>query len=604
MNQPFFIAKPIGPVEDPTKTLRDLICSSDLSFLMEAHDGLSAAIAKQVGFKGLWASGLSISSALGYRDASEASWTELVDVVERVADASGLPVLVDGDSGFGNFNNARLLAMKLLKHGGAGVCLEDKSFPKINSFVGDHHRLADIVEFSGRLKAVKDTTGNDLVLVARTEALIAGFGLGEALKRADAYAGADANGAHSASLRRTLGQCTRAWRSYQLSKARPRDLALVLVGRGRRDSRCVGQLSAPVVNRWSGANTGARDRRATLYTLRQINELRAYLASARPKDALKFYPRRREGEKLQIISVASGPAKTTTAFYLVQGLALQGFRVLAVDLDPQSSLSEMFGYFSSFTPYLNSSIYAAIRDDEYRASISTAIQPTHFDGLHLLPGSFELRQFERDCSRRYHSEGLKYPDASARMVSAIKEVEADYDIVVIHCAPEYCFLTVGAFEAATGVLVTVGPQLADIASMAMFLNIFSVSVSKLEEGGRSINYDFIKFLVTRHNPRDVSEQDAVALLRDSLGDDLLTATVWESDAIQKAGLKKRSLYDLSAGEVGRSAYEQAMVTLNSANAEVMDIISKVWGRPPIYVSQASRSTTAGKAKSQSRRLSK
>ncbi|RVL37914.1 plasmid partitioning protein RepA, partial [Sinorhizobium meliloti] len=101
-----------------------------------------------------------------------------------------------------------------------------------------------------------------------------------------------------------------------------------------------------------------------------------------------------------------------------------------------------------------------------------------------------------------------------------------------------------------------------------------------------------------------SEQETIALLRGSLGDDLLTATVWESDAIGYAGLKNRSLYELSAGAVGRSAYEQAMETLNSVNAEVMDIISEVWGRPPIYVSQASRSTTAGKAKSQSKRSSK
>ncbi|TIQ02062.1 MAG: plasmid partitioning protein RepA, partial [Mesorhizobium sp.] len=200
----------------------------------------------------------------------------------------------------------------------------------------------------------------------------------------------------------------------------------------------------------------------------------------------------------------------------------------------------------------------------------------------------------------YRSEGLRLPDASVRMVSAIKDVEADYDVVVIHCAPEYSFLTVGAFEAATGVLVMVRPQLADIASMAMFLNVFSHSVSLIEKAGRSVNYDFIKFLVTRHDPRDVSEQETVALLRDSLGDDLLTATVWESNAIREARLKNRSLYELSAGAVGRSAYEQAIESLNSTNAEVMDIISEVWGRPPIYVSQASRSTTAGKAKPPSR----
>jgi len=340
------------------------------------------------------------------------------------------------------------------------------------------------------------------------------------------------------------------------------------------------------------------------YTLRQINELRAYLASSRPKDALKFCPRRRKGEKLQIISVGYGCASTTTALYLVQGLALQGFRVLAVDLDPQGSLSEMFGYFSSVMPVYNASMYAALRYDDDRASISTVIRPTHFDGLYLVPGTIELMRFEEESSRRYRSENFGYPDASMRMVSAIEKVEGNYDVVVIADAPLGGFLSAGAFEAATGVLVTVHPQLADIASTAMFLSIFSHEVLQIEKAGRSVDFDFIKFLVTRHDPRDVSEQEAVALLRSTLGADVLTATVWESNAIADARLEKRSLYELSSSEVGRSAYLQAMETLNSSNAEVMDIISEVWGRPPIYVSQASRSTTAGKAKSQSRRLSK
>ncbi|WEX79329.1 phosphoenolpyruvate mutase (plasmid) [Sinorhizobium numidicum] len=191
-----------GEVSSPTISsaiLRELILSSDLTFLMEAHDGLSAAIAERAGFKGLWASGLSISSVLGYRDASEASWTQIVDIVERIVDATSIPVLVDGDSGFGNFNNARIVARKLEQRGAAGLCLEDKQFPKTNSFVGDRHALADIDEFSGRLKAVKDTTGPGFVLVARIEAMIAGHGIDEAIVRADAYAeaGADAILIHS-----------------------------------------------------------------------------------------------------------------------------------------------------------------------------------------------------------------------------------------------------------------------------------------------------------------------------------------------------------------------------------------------------------------------
>lgn len=180
--------------------LRGLICSDELAFLMEAHDGLSAAVAERAGFKGLWASGLSIASSLGYRDANEASWTEIVDVVERMADASNIPILVDGDGGFGNFNNARLVARKLRQHGASGICLEDKGFPKMNSFIGDRHLLADIEEFCGRLKAVKDTIADPaFVLVARVEALIAGHGQDEALTRAHAYAdaGADAILIHS-----------------------------------------------------------------------------------------------------------------------------------------------------------------------------------------------------------------------------------------------------------------------------------------------------------------------------------------------------------------------------------------------------------------------
>ncbi|MFB6452951.1 phosphoenolpyruvate mutase [Bradyrhizobium tunisiense] len=180
--------------------LRAEVCSkSTLTFLMEAHDALSGAIAKRAGFKGLWASGLSIASSLGYRDANEASWSQLVDVVERIVDSTELPVLVDGDGGFGNFNNARLVARKLRQRGAAGIALEDSCFPKMNSFVGERHPLADIDEFSGRLRAVKDTVAEDLVLVARIEALIAGHGIDEAVQRASAYAaaGADAILIHS-----------------------------------------------------------------------------------------------------------------------------------------------------------------------------------------------------------------------------------------------------------------------------------------------------------------------------------------------------------------------------------------------------------------------
>src|SRR6202453_113696 len=175
--------------------------SRELEFLMEAHNGLSARIVREAGFKGIWASGLSISAQFGVRDNNEASWTQVVDMLEFMADASDLPILLDGDTGYGNFNNLRRLVRKLEQRGIAGVCIEDKQFPKTNSFLnGERQPLADIEEFAGKIAAGKDTqTDPNFCIVAPVEARIAGWGMEEALKRAEAYrrAGADAILIHS-----------------------------------------------------------------------------------------------------------------------------------------------------------------------------------------------------------------------------------------------------------------------------------------------------------------------------------------------------------------------------------------------------------------------
>jgi phosphoenolpyruvate phosphomutase len=197
-------ADPRGTFDPPlsrSAALRRMLLSDRLEFLMEAHNGLSARIVREAGFSGIWASGLSISAQFGVRDNNEASWTQVVDMLEFMADASNLPILLDGDTGYGNFNNVRRLVRKLEQRGIAGVCIEDKQFPKTNSFLnGDRQPLADVEEFCGKIAAGKNTQLDpDFSIVARVEALIAGWGLEEALRRAEAYrrAGADAILIHS-----------------------------------------------------------------------------------------------------------------------------------------------------------------------------------------------------------------------------------------------------------------------------------------------------------------------------------------------------------------------------------------------------------------------
>jgi len=184
-----------------TTQLRSMLRSPQVEFLMEAHSGLSAKIVEEAGFSGIWASGLSISASLGLRDNNEASWTQVLDVVEYMSDASSIPILLDADTGYGNFNNVRRLVRKLEQREVAGMCIEDKLFPKSNSFrEGKRQPMAPMEEFVGKIRAAKDTQRDpDFCVVARVESLIAGYGLEEALRRAHAYAeaGADAVLIHS-----------------------------------------------------------------------------------------------------------------------------------------------------------------------------------------------------------------------------------------------------------------------------------------------------------------------------------------------------------------------------------------------------------------------
>src|SRR5262249_20719655 len=146
--------------------------------------------------------GLSISASLGVRDNNEASWTQVLDVVEFMSDATRVPILLDGDTGFGNFNSVRRLIRKLEQRGVAGGGNRGKQFPQTNSVLqGNAQPLAEVEEFCGKIRAAKDSQQcPDFVVVARVESFIAGYGLGEALRRAEAYrqAGADAILIHSA----------------------------------------------------------------------------------------------------------------------------------------------------------------------------------------------------------------------------------------------------------------------------------------------------------------------------------------------------------------------------------------------------------------------
>src|SRR2546425_4892706 len=142
--------------ERRTTALKRLVTRPEIASLMEAHRGRSARIVEEAGFEGVWASGLTMSTSFGVRDNNELSWSQVVDHVAFMAEATSIPLLLDGDTGYGNFNNMRRLVRKLEQVGVAGVTIEDKLFPKTNSFLrSELQPLADVEEFCGKIKAGK-----------------------------------------------------------------------------------------------------------------------------------------------------------------------------------------------------------------------------------------------------------------------------------------------------------------------------------------------------------------------------------------------------------------------------------------------------------------
>jgi phosphoenolpyruvate mutase len=182
-------------------SLRDLLSAPATSYLLEAHDACSALIAQEAGFPGVWVSSLALSCAAGLRDDSELSLEPVLYTLETMANRLRIPILFDGDTGYGGFNQFRQLVRRLEKRGVSGVCIEDKLFPKSNSFVGSaKQHLCSTADFIGKLQAGLDARSDRrFVVVARTEALIIGAGMEEALRRANAFAdaGVDAVLIHS-----------------------------------------------------------------------------------------------------------------------------------------------------------------------------------------------------------------------------------------------------------------------------------------------------------------------------------------------------------------------------------------------------------------------
>ncbi|MBL7147253.1 MAG: phosphoenolpyruvate mutase [Nanoarchaeota archaeon] len=199
------------------KKLRNLFESKKLIRIVGAHNGLTARLVERNKFDGVWASGLEVSTSHSVPDANILTMTQYLEAARVMNEAVSIPIVVDCDTGYGNSNNVIHLVKKAEAMNIAGICIEDKKFPKVNSYISGRQELAPVAEFVGKIMAAKNAQETeDFMVFARVEALIAGWGLEEALKRAHAYIDAGADGIFIHSKSKThdeIAEFIKAWKN-------------------------------------------------------------------------------------------------------------------------------------------------------------------------------------------------------------------------------------------------------------------------------------------------------------------------------------------------------------------------------------------------------
>jgi len=315
------------------------------------------------------------------------------------------------------------------------------------------------------------------------------------------------------------------------------------------------------------------------YTAEQMLELRQYLDRHGRADFKRYVPHRRANEKLQTISVINfkgGSGKTTTAAHLAQHLALTGHRVLAIDLDPQASLSALHG----IQPELdkNPSLYDTIRYDNQRRPIVDVVRPTNFPGLDIVPANLELQEYEYDTPRAASSKNPEGRLFFTRVTNALKEVDDRYDVVVIDCPPQLGYLTLTALTASTAVLITIHPQMLDVMSMSQFLLMLGGILKSISEAGAEVRLKWFRYLVTRYEPTDGPQAQMVGFMQALFPKQMLKNQMLKSTAISDAGITNQTLYEVERSAFTRATYDRAIEALKSVNEEVASLVHQAWGR--------------------------
>lgn len=314
------------------------------------------------------------------------------------------------------------------------------------------------------------------------------------------------------------------------------------------------------------------------FSLEEIHAARRWLFESTGNT--RYAPTRRpeEGERLQVVTFVNfkgGSGKTTTAVHFAQYLALRGYRVLLIDLDPQASATALFGL-DPDTEIGESGTFANWLAGTQQAG--ALVRRTYWAGLDLLPASIALQHAEYELVGRL-LERRDFP-FYAQLAELLGEIGDAYDVVICDCRPDVGMLTLNALWAATGLVVPIPPSMLDFASSGEFFR-FLAGVARDFRGALTtdaLDYDFVRVVTTRFKATDRNQAEIVRWKRALFQDAVLGEAMVDTALVDAAGILKETLYEYEpAGS--RRTYERGLEAMDRVNRMLEQELLRAWGRP-------------------------
>lgn len=315
------------------------------------------------------------------------------------------------------------------------------------------------------------------------------------------------------------------------------------------------------------------------FSLEEVHEIQRMLFE-KGKIPPALYPEKQDGETTTVLltyNLKGGVAKSSTVVNVAEFLALRGYKILVIDLDPQASCSDMFDVQTDLDDL--PSIYDVLRYDdpehgEFSRPMAEVIRATYFPNIDIVPGSISLTEFEFETAINA-AQGVPF---YTRLTDALAPVIDAYDIVMFDTPPHMSFSVIAAIYASNAMLIPLSAGMLDVVSLVKFLELASGTLTSIEGVDESKRFDFIRILLTRYSPSDSAQQQLSAFLRYVLDKTMLSTDFLSSTAIADAGNTMNPLLEVEPGDFTRKTYDRILESLHGIALEVEGEILKARGR--------------------------